>query len=119
MFQNYGLMENETLCESIAKTHCGAHRARRAYRIQEPFGAYKENFYNTIFSIGTLREDDQVNLGTGLLSLRDFAERLKQEHQSNPHPPVFRKIRIAYKGQQETYYSYCSQLWQTTPGDQL
>ncbi len=57
--------------------------------------------------VGTLREDDQVNLGTGLLSLKDFAERLKQEHQSNPDQPVFRKISIFYKGQQETYYSYC------------
>jgi hypothetical protein len=58
--------------------------------------------------VGTLREDDQVNLETGLLSLKDFAERLKKEPQSAPQgQPIFRKISMAYKGQPETYYSYC------------
>jgi hypothetical protein len=58
--------------------------------------------------VGTLNEDDQVNLQTGLLSLKDFAERLQKEHQAAPpDQPIFRKISIAYKGQPETYYSYC------------
>jgi hypothetical protein len=60
--------------------------------------------------VGTLKEDDQVNLETGLLSLRDFAERLHREHQAalqGQGQPIFRKITISYKGQSETYYSYC------------
>jgi len=58
--------------------------------------------------VGTLSEDDQVNSQTGLLSLKDFAERLQKEHQAAPpDQPIFRKISISYKGQPETYYSYC------------
>jgi hypothetical protein len=58
--------------------------------------------------VGTLNEDDQVNSQTGLLSLKDFAERLQKEHQAAPpDQPIFRKISISYKGQPETYYSYC------------
>jgi hypothetical protein len=60
--------------------------------------------------VGTLAETDQVNLKTGPETLKDFAERLKQEHleaETKGAPPVFRRIRIAYKGEQAHYYSYC------------
>jgi len=61
--------------------------------------------------VGTLAETDKVNLKTGLATLKDFAERLKQEHLEalqNKGKPVFQKITIPYKGEQETYYSYCN-----------
>jgi hypothetical protein len=61
--------------------------------------------------VGTLAETDKVNLKTGPDTLKDFAERLKQEHLEalqNKGKPVFQKIWIPYKGKQETYYSYCN-----------
>jgi hypothetical protein len=61
--------------------------------------------------VGTLTEDAQVVLKTGTAKLSDFAERLKQEQLSAPpaqQPSVFRPLAIAYKGEQEHYYSYCA-----------
>lgn len=60
--------------------------------------------------VGTLASTDKVNLRTGQISLRDFAERLKQEHLaalSHGKPPIFQRIRIPFKGTLEIYYSYC------------
>jgi len=60
--------------------------------------------------VGTLTETDRLNLQTGQSTLKDFAERLKQEHLKaleTQGQPVFQKIRIAFKSEQETYYSYC------------
>ncbi len=60
--------------------------------------------------VGTLAETDKVNLKTGPATLKDFADRLKQEHLAalkNKGQPVFQKIVIPYKGAQETYFSYC------------
>ena len=61
--------------------------------------------------VGTLAETDKVNLKTGQTTLKDFAAQLKQEHrQAMQHTgkPIFQKVTIPYKGQQETYYSYCN-----------
>ncbi len=61
--------------------------------------------------VGTLSNTDQVNLKTGLTSLKEFANRLKQEHlaaMQQGHPPVFEKITIPYKGDKEDYYTYCN-----------
>lgn len=61
--------------------------------------------------VGTLAETDKVNLKTDQETLGDFADRLKQEHLAAlPHQgkPVFRKITIPFKGDHETYYSYCN-----------
>lgn len=61
--------------------------------------------------VGTLAESDQVQLQSGLTSLKAFAEQLKQEHlaaQEQQGQPVFRKVTIHYKGEPETYYSYCN-----------
>ncbi|HVP41636.1 MAG TPA: transposase [Candidatus Krumholzibacteriaceae bacterium] len=61
--------------------------------------------------VGTLAETDKVNLSTGQISLKDFADRLKTEHLQalqDKTEPVFRKIGISYKSEQETYYSYCN-----------
>lgn len=61
--------------------------------------------------VGTLAEDTRVRLQSGEEKVGDFAQRLKAEHQqalAAGKAPVFRPIRIMYKGEQETYYSYCA-----------
>ena len=63
--------------------------------------------------VGTLAAGDEVILKTGRETLQSFAERLKQEHLQNLErgkAPVFRKIGIRYKGEKETYYSFCRTL---------
>ena len=60
--------------------------------------------------VGTLAETDKVILKTGEITLKDFAARLKKEHQEalkEGKPPVFQQITIPYKGASESYYSYC------------
>jgi len=61
--------------------------------------------------VGTLAESDKINLKSGQETLKDFAERLKQEHLQALQPgkkTVFAKISIPFKGARETYYSYCN-----------
>jgi len=61
--------------------------------------------------VGTLSGSDKVNLKQGQTTLQDFAEQLKQEHlEALGHrgQPVFRRVTIPYKGEQEEYYSYCN-----------
>lgn len=61
--------------------------------------------------VGTLAGKDQVNLKTGLECLKDFAQRLKEEHLQacqTGGQPVFRPIEIPYKGGRETYAAYCN-----------
>ena len=60
--------------------------------------------------VGTLADGDKVNLKSGQETLKDFASRLKQEHLqavADGGQAVFQRITIPYKGEQETYYSYC------------
>jgi len=60
--------------------------------------------------VGTLADNDQVILKGGRLTLAEFAQRLKREHLQALEAggkPVFHKIGITYKGEKETYYSYC------------
>jgi hypothetical protein len=60
--------------------------------------------------VGTLAGSDQVNLKTGQEPLEDFAARLKQEHLErlkDGGQPIFQPMTIRYKGEPETYYSYC------------
>lgn len=61
--------------------------------------------------VGTLASTDKVNLKTGQITLGDFAERLKQEHLAalaHSGKPIFHRITIPFKGEHETYYSYCN-----------
>jgi hypothetical protein len=61
--------------------------------------------------VGTLAGDDQVILASGEKRLDAFDLALQQEHHQaikEGKLPVFQKITIPYKGQQETYYSYCN-----------
>ena len=61
--------------------------------------------------VGTLSDEDLVVVKRGDERLDVFAERLKQEHLDaveHSRPPVFKRITIPYKGDQEHYYSYCA-----------
>jgi hypothetical protein len=60
--------------------------------------------------VGTLAGDDQVIVGADAQRLDAFALKLQEEHREalkHGATPVFHKITIAYKGDHETYYSYC------------
>jgi hypothetical protein len=60
--------------------------------------------------VGTLAGDNQVILKRGRLPLEEFVEQLQQEHFqaiAKGNEPIFREIEITYKGEKETYYSYC------------
>jgi hypothetical protein len=61
--------------------------------------------------VGTLAADDQVILTSGAQRLDAFDLQLQAEHHEaikQDTTPVFHKITIAYKGERETYYSYCN-----------
>jgi hypothetical protein len=61
--------------------------------------------------VGTLAEDDQIIVASGTQCLKVFDQQLQEEHVAalqQRTTPVFQKITIAYKGDQETYYSYCT-----------
>jgi len=61
--------------------------------------------------VGTLSGSDKVNLKHGQTTLQDFAERLKREHREalqQGDQPIFQRVTIPYKGEQEQYYSYCN-----------
>ena len=63
--------------------------------------------------VGTLTSDNAVVLNSGREKLGDFADRLKQEHLEAVKTggrPLFCPITISYKGNKETYYSYCRTL---------
>jgi len=60
--------------------------------------------------VGTLAADDLVVLKQGPQRLEAFETHLQQEHQQaikDGVHPTFRKLSITYKGEKETYYSYC------------
>lgn len=60
--------------------------------------------------VGTLAGEDQVLVTAGPQRLDAFDCHLQEEHRqalAAGKPPLFRKLTIAYKGETETYYSYC------------
>ncbi len=60
--------------------------------------------------VGTLASDDRVILKDGQQRLEAFDAHLQQEHHQameQKNPPILRKLSITYKGEKETYYSYC------------
>lgn len=60
--------------------------------------------------VGTLAGDDRVIEASEEKSLETFDHQLRQEHHQavqSGKRPVFRKIGIFYKGEKQTYYSYC------------
>jgi hypothetical protein len=61
--------------------------------------------------VGALEEDETLCLATGEQKVRDFAARLRQEHQQSlaaGGAPLFRKHSIVHKGERESYYGYCA-----------
>lgn len=60
--------------------------------------------------VGDLAVDDEVLLASGPESLESFAQRLKKEHLAaveSGGKKVFHKLSFDYKGERQTYYSYC------------
>jgi hypothetical protein len=60
--------------------------------------------------VGTLDKTAQVILKTGQRKLTDLIEQFKKQHEQakeSGQRPIFQKITIPYKGETETYYSYC------------
>ena len=61
--------------------------------------------------VGTLGKTNKVILQTGKKSLETFAKQLRKEHlemiKSDPEGGLFQPITFRYKGNSETYYSYC------------
>jgi len=60
--------------------------------------------------VGTLDGDDLVELPEGDQRLDAFDRSLQEKHQQALEigdKPIFRKLSIRYKGDKETYYSYC------------
>jgi hypothetical protein len=60
--------------------------------------------------VGTLAGDEPVLLAAGAQSVEGVAHHLRAEHHralAQGQPPVFHKITLRYKGEKETYYSYC------------
>lgn len=63
--------------------------------------------------VGTLAKDDKVNLNSGQETLDSFAKRLKADHMAAVEAgdqPLFHKITIPYKGEKESYYTFCRTL---------
>lgn len=61
--------------------------------------------------VGTLAGENHVILKRSLEQLDAFAARLKQEHLDTVKlggRPIFKPIKIHYKGEPEQYYSYCA-----------
>jgi hypothetical protein len=61
--------------------------------------------------VGTLTGTDRILLKSGETTLDKFAQQLKAEHLeavAKGGKPVFHRITISFKGEQETYYSYCN-----------
>jgi hypothetical protein len=60
--------------------------------------------------VGTLSGTDRMLSNNVEITLDHFAQQLKQQHleaRSKGEKPIFHRITIPFKGEQETYYSYC------------
>jgi hypothetical protein len=60
--------------------------------------------------VGTLKGDGEIVVDKGTLPLSEFDACLIERHQQalkENKKPLFKPITIKYKGEEETYYSYC------------
>ena len=60
--------------------------------------------------VGTMKSTDEIVVEKGTLPLGEFDAALVQRHQQarkENKKPLFKPITINYKGEKETYYSYC------------
>lgn len=81
-----------------------------AWYTQAPFCQFLDQTLGLAY-VGTLKGDAELVLAKGKSRLDAFATRLKEEHLqavTEGKAPVFEKTTIPYKGQKETYYSYCN-----------
>lgn len=61
--------------------------------------------------VGTMKGDDEIVGEKGTLPLSEFDDHLILRHQQalkENKKPLFKPITIKYKGEEETYYSYCN-----------
>ena len=61
--------------------------------------------------VGTLKSNDEIVVDKGTLPLSEFDTSLIDRHQQaiqENKKPLFKPITISYKGEKETYYSYCN-----------
>ena len=80
-----------------------------AWDTQAPFCRFLSDHLRVAY-VGTLKGDAEVVLADGKKRLEAFADHLKEEHLQavkEGQAPVFQPTTIPYKGQKETYYSYC------------
>jgi hypothetical protein len=80
-----------------------------AWYTQAPFCRFLNDHLQVAY-VGTLKGDGEVVLGQGPRRLDAFADQLKEEHLqalTKGQAPLFQPTTIPYKGQKETYYSYC------------
>ena len=76
---------------------------------QPPFCRFLDETLHVAY-VGTLCGDEMLQLAQGSQRMDAFAEHLQEEHHQNVKEgkkKVFRKNTISYKGEKETYYSYC------------
>jgi hypothetical protein len=60
--------------------------------------------------VGTLKGDSEIVVDKGSVPLSEFADHLILRHQqalNENKKPLFKPTTIKYKGEKETYYSYC------------
>ncbi len=61
--------------------------------------------------VGTLKWDDEIVVNKGTLCLSEFDVHRIERHQqalTENKKPLFKPTTIQYKGEEETYYSYCN-----------
>ena len=61
--------------------------------------------------MGTLKGDDEIVVNKGTVSLSEFDAHLIERHQQvldKNKKKLFKPVTIKYKGEEETYYSYCN-----------
>lgn len=61
--------------------------------------------------VGTLKGDDEIVVNKGTVSLSEFDAHLIERHQQaldKNKKKLFKPVTIKYKGEEETYYSYCN-----------
>ena len=76
---------------------------------QPPFCQYVDQVLHRAY-VGTLDGTDKILLKSGETTLEAFAQHLKEEHLeavAKQKKPVFQRLTIFFKGEHETYYSYC------------
>jgi len=81
-----------------------------AWYTQAPFCHFLHQVLRVSY-VGTLKGDAELITANGKKRLREFADQLKEEHLQALEAgtkPVFQKTTIPYKGQKETYFSYCN-----------